>query len=152
MSRTERERALLALVEEETIRTQEELAERLARRGFPVAQSTVSRDVRRLGLARVPLPDGSTRYARPGAEGGGSEAGRRRLERLVAESVTGVAPAGPMLLVHTPPGMADAVAAALDDADLDGLAGTIAGDDTVLVVARDRATREALVDRLRSMG
>lgn len=152
MSRAERERALLELVEEATIRTQEELADRLAERGFPVAQSTVSRDVRRLGVARVPLPDGGSRYALPSAEAGGGEADGERLDRLVGESVTRVESGGPLLVVHTPPGLAGAVAAALDAARLPGVAGTLAGDDTVLVVARDVEARDALLDRLRAEG
>lgn len=149
MSRAERERAILELVEEETIRTQEELAEELARRGFPVAQSTVSRDVRRLGLARVPLPDGGSRYGHP-EDAAGSEAARERLGRLLREEVAAVEPGGALLVLRTPPGLASAVAAALDEADLDGLVGSLAGDDTVLVVARDATARDRLLRRLRS--
>lgn len=148
MSRRRRERAILEIVQEEPIRTQAELVEALAGRGIQVTQSTVSRDIRRLGLVRAPLPDGSLRYARPeGSAPAGSDA-RERLRRLVAQEVSGVAEGDALLAVTTPPGAANAVAVAMDAADLDGVVGTVAGDDTIFVLLEDGAARQRVRETL----
>lgn len=152
MGRRRREQAILEIVEETPIRTQEELVEALAAQGISVAQSTVSRDVRRLGLVRAPLPDGSLRYARPGASGSGGGEARERLRRLVESEVVGAASGDALLVVKTPPGSADAVAIAIDDADLAGVAGTVAGDDTILVLLRDAEARDRLLELLEGGG
>lgn len=144
MGRRRREQAILEIVEGAPIRTQGELVKALEERGISVAQSTVSRDVRRLGLVRAPLPDGSLRYARPGAsEAGGGEA-RERLRRLAETEVVATATGDAVLAVKTPPGSANAVAIAIDEADLEGVVGTVAGDDTILVLLDDPESRERL--------
>jgi len=151
VSRRERERALLEIVRERDVGTQAELAEALAERGFEVTQSTVSRDVRRLGLVKVPLAGGGVRWARPRPDEA-SPGARQRLDRLLREEVRSVRPGAALLAVETPPGSAGAVAAALDAADLPGLVATVAGDDTVLVLAEDDEARDRLVRRLRGEG
>lgn len=151
MSRRERERAILEIVADRVVKTQAELAEALAERGHEVTQSTVSRDVRRLGLVKVPLPEGGVRWTRPDP-GEAPPAAGRRLDRLLREEVRRVEPGGALLALGTPPGSAGAVAAALDAADLPGLVATLAGDDTVLVLAEDETARERLARRLRPGG
>lgn len=147
MSRRRRERAILRIVEETPIRTQQELADALAEEGMEVTQSTVSRDVRRLGLVRTPLPDGSLRYARPPGSAGAGEA-LSRLRRLARRDVTEVAEGEALLAVRTPPGAAGGVAAALDDARLEGVVGTVAGDDTIFVLVEDGRARRRVRDVL----
>lgn len=148
MSRRRRERAVLEIVRDEPIRTQAELVEALAERGIEVTQSTVSRDIRRLGLVRTPLPDGSLRYARPEGSGSGGSEARARLRRLVGQEVSGVAGGDALLAVRTPPGAANAVAVAIDEAELDGVVGTVAGDDTIFVLLEDEEARESVRETL----
>lgn len=145
MSRRRRERAIRSIVSDRSVRTQSELVEALRERGIDASQSTVSRDVKRLGLVKVPADDGGYRYARP-AEASPPADARGRLRSAVDEFVTGVAEGRAILALKTPPGGADPVAAALDDADLDDVEATLAGDDTVFVLAADRAA----VARLRA--
>lgn len=147
MSRRRRERAIRSIVAERTVRTQSELAEALRDRGIEASQSTVSRDVKRLGLVKVPADDGGYRYGRP-EEATSPAADRERLRDAVGEFVTEVTGASAMLALKTPPGGADPVAAALDRAELDGVAATLAGDDTVLVLVSDGRALDELRDRL----
>lgn len=148
MSRRDRERALLEIVAEEAISTQAELVEGLARRGIEVTQATVSRDVKRLGLVKLPGPGGTYRYAPPDAEPAAPPAARETLRDAVREFVTGVDEAQGILVLWTPPGYANAVAIALDDAALPGVVATLAGDDTIFVLARTAAERGRVRRRL----
>jgi len=122
--------------------------EALAERGIEVAQSTVSRDVRRLGLVRAPRPDGTLRYVPP-EESGGAAGALDRLRSLTRREVSALAEGDALLAVRTPPGSANAVARALDDAELPGVVATVAGDDTILVLLADEEARRRLRDRIR---
>ncbi|HVB76758.1 MAG TPA: hypothetical protein VNI34_02970 [Candidatus Nitrosotalea sp.] len=121
----ERRRAILELVRESPPKTQRELAGELLRRGFQATQATVSRDLQELGLGR------SRR---------GWGVGAAALDDLVL-SVTQVEF---MLVVRTAPGSAGMVARTIDESGLSGVAGTLAGDDTILVVLADRAAAQPL--------
>lgn len=150
MSRRERERTILRIVRERTIRTQAELVDALAERGIRVAQATVSRDVRRLGLARVPAPDGPARYAVPEALAEATaRGGEGSLEEVLREFVTALEAARGILVVRTPSGFANAVAVAIDEAGPAGVVGTVAGDDTIFVLTRTDADLERLVEEWR---
>lgn len=149
MSRRRREKAILSLVASRTLRTQAELVEALEEEGFEASQSTVSRDVKRLGLVKVPAGDGGYRYGRPDAsppEG----AARDRLREVVGEFVTGTERGSTILALTTPPGGAHAVAVALDRAGLEEVVATLAGDDTVFVLVGGDAELDALRARIRS--
>jgi transcriptional regulator of arginine metabolism len=137
--------AIVRVVREEAVRSQEELQRLLAERGFEATQPTLSRDVRELGLVKTPRG-----YALPGAPDPGADAERRleRLERVLAESVLSVKVAGSLVVLRTPPAGAHPVAHAVDGADLPDAVGTIAGDDTVFVAASDPAAARALAARL----
>ncbi|MGH7863239.1 MAG: arginine repressor [Candidatus Dormibacteraceae bacterium] len=121
----ERHRAILDLVRERPVQTQRDLAQALAGKGFSATQATVSRDLQEMGLWR---------------SSGGWAAAPAGLEELVL-SVTEVEF---MLVVRTPPGTANLVARAIDESSLEGVAGTLAGDDTILVVLQDRAAAKPL--------
>lgn len=144
-----RQQAILYLVRTRIIRTQDELVSALRRRHLDVTQGTISRDVRELGLLRVAGDDGA-RYVLPGAEL--DERGARvRLHNALREHTQGIEFIDLLGVVHAQPGTASLVAVALDNARFDELAGTIAGDDTVLLVARSRPAAQRLMARLRSI-
>ncbi len=144
--RRSRQRAILDLVRQRAIHSQAELVEALGEQGFSVTQGTVSRDVRQLGLVKVPLDGGSSRYAPP-EEPGVTVDGTERLRGL-ADSVTAIDTGDALLLIKTPIGHANAVAVALDACGLPEIAGTLAGDDTILLVLRRREDRAPLRRRL----
>jgi transcriptional regulator of arginine metabolism len=133
-TRLERQDTILRLVGERHISTQAELADALRAEGIDAVQATVSRDVSRLGLVKVRNGDGRLIYALPGA------ADLRRLAELAAALRNwggAMIPTGPLLVIHTPRGFAAALADAIDDAGLPEVAGTVAGDNTILVAVRE---------------
>jgi transcriptional regulator of arginine metabolism len=111
--------------------TQRELVEMLSERGVRVDQSTVSRDLREMGVIRLP----GGRYALP--EGEGARGEKAELERGLRTYALSLESSGNLVVVRTPPGNAHALAVILDRAGHEGVAGTVAGDDTILVVARE---------------
>jgi len=129
------------------IRTQEELVDALRTRGLDVTQATVSRDVRDLGLVRAP---GTLRYVSSAAEidPQGSSA---RLRSVLRGHVRSIEFVGHLGVIRGRPSTAPLVAAAIDAAHFDEVAGTVAGDDTVLVVARGRSAGTALKARLQGL-
>jgi transcriptional regulator of arginine metabolism len=133
-TRLERQDAILRLVGERHLSTQAELAEALRGEGIDAVQTTVSRDVARLGLVKVRNGDGRLVYALPGA------ADLRRLAQLqsaLRNWAGTMIPTGNLLVLHTPRGFAAALADAIDEAGLPEVAGTVAGDNTILVAVRD---------------
>lgn len=155
-ARTDRHRAILELVRARPIHTQEELVAALGGRGLDVTQATVSRDIRDLGLMRLTDPDGH-RWVAPGdpsVAAAGVDVDTRlgsRLERVVRDHVVGVEFVDSLGVVRGRPSTAPLVAAALDQARLAEVAGTVAGDDTVLVVCRGRRAASRLQARLQAM-
>ena len=113
---------------------QEELVARLTEHGLAATQATVSRDLEELGAVKL-RRDGAVRYALPDQVDAGHAAAK--LDRLLAEWVVAIVEAGPLVVLRTPPGSANLVANALDSAALAGIAGTIAGDDTIFVAVAD---------------
>ena len=147
----QRQRALLELVRREPLGSQELIRARLAALGFDATQSTISRDLEELGLVRVRNPGGRLRYAEL-ADGNGSNGnGVPPLETLLREFALAVEVSGNIVLVKTPPGAANALAQGLDQSSLDGLLGTVAGDDTIIVVAAGGNTGKGLARTLRAM-
>lgn len=135
--RGRRERAIIKLIASRPLSTQAELVTALTHDGFEVTQATVSRDVRRLGLIKQPLPQGGYRYSTPrSSEQRTGEPGGHRLD--LASFVVGFAEAESFLAVRTLPGRAMAVAISIDEMGLPSVTGTLAGDDLVLVLI-DRA-------------
>jgi transcriptional regulator of arginine metabolism len=141
----ERQQAILDLVGGRAIRTQDELVAALRGRGLLVTQATVSRDLRELGLARVAGGEGP-RYIAPAAEAETSIT--NRLRAVLREHVRGIDFVDFVGVLRTRPSTAPLVAAALDGARYDEVAGTVAGDDTVLLIARGSEAAAALRARL----
>jgi transcriptional regulator of arginine metabolism len=143
VNRPSRERAILEIVAEHPVGTQEELARELAKRGAKVTQATVSRDVKRLGLVKVPGPRGAYRYAVANDVNGTAHASADDdLRNAFREFVTGVDAGEAFFVVKTLPGRANAVGVAIDESRRPSIAGTIAGDDTILVIVRKARERE----------
>jgi transcriptional regulator of arginine metabolism len=132
-TRTRRRQAIVELVSGERLGSQEEIRSRLAKLGHQATQSTISRDLEELGLARVHDADG-VRYVLPEATGAPSAT---RLRRLLAEFAVAFVRTDVGLIVRTPPGAANVLAEGIDRAALPEVAGTIAGDNTILVVGRE---------------
>jgi len=129
-----RQQRILELVEREPVRTQSGLADKLARDGIDVNQSTISRDLRELGLVKKPEPDGGYRYAAPDDVAHDAE----RYERILREFVNEIDGSGTTAVIKTDPGNANAVAEALDRLAPDPVVGTVAGDNTLFVLLRER--------------
>jgi transcriptional regulator of arginine metabolism len=144
-----RHRAILSLVRGGVIRTQEDLVAELHRRRFAVTQATVSRDIRELGLVRVHEGAGA-RYMAPVAEVDADQT-MHRLRNAIEEHVVTMEFVDLLGIVHTAPGCAPLVAAAVDASRFEEVAGTIAGDDTVLVITRSRPAAQRLLRRLTSI-
>lgn len=145
MNRNERHAAILRLVREQPISTQTELADALRAEGHDVVQTTVSRDIHELGLIKVRHRTGRLVYAFP-EDGGYSE----ELSDALTRWALTLEPSGQLVVVITPYGYASALAQAIDVARHPHVAGTIAGENTVLLVAREPATGAELADELRA--
>jgi transcriptional regulator of arginine metabolism len=146
--KTQRHAAIVKIVRSETVASQEQLRELLRAEGFDVTQATLSRDIRELGLAKVAAPDGGSHYAPP-LEGG--SAIRPHLEQVLPAMLVSMDGVGPLLVVKTPAGGAQALGLAIDGAGWEDIIGTIAGDDAVLVIAKSERARRAVQGRLREL-
>ena len=143
MNKSYRQSQILKLIRSHSLHTQDEVARALRTLKIPATQVTLSRDIRELGLVKTPAG-----YAEVGADAGaGSEPGPD-VAALAREVLRDIRQAQNLLVLKTPPAKANALAAALDHADWPEVTGTIAGDDTVLVVAPDAKTADALRTRL----
>lgn len=143
--RRERQGTILRLVRERPIATQAELAEALHEAGFDVVQTTVSRDVAELRLVKVRSTSGRLVYAPPGTANGDR---LRELELALRRWALGLEASGNLVVVSTPAGYASPLAQALDEAGHPHVAGTIAGENTVLVVAREGVSGAELAGQL----
>jgi transcriptional regulator of arginine metabolism len=150
--KTTRQRAILSLIATRPVHSQEELAQFLEQQGYEVTQATVSRDIKDLGLAKVPLKNGNGmgtqfKYVEPGVGKGYAS----RLHRVIAELVRGCRGSVNQIVLRTPPGSAMLVASAIDEAEWPEVLGTIGGDDTVLVILDDPAKLPVVKQRFEDM-
>lgn len=150
-----RQQHIIELLASHEVRSQTELADLLAQAGVVVTQATLSRDLVELDAVKVRAPSGTLVYAVPG-EGGDrrpvvaweSAASEARLSRLCSELLVSADASANMAVLRTPPGAANFLASALDKAELGDVLGTIAGDDTVLVISRDPHGGNDVAERL----
>jgi transcriptional regulator of arginine metabolism len=153
-----RQRRIVELLNRYPVRSQNDLAELLSQDGVVVTQATLSRDLVELDAVRVRGANGVLVYAVPG-EGGdrtpqfGSEtaASAHRLARLCSELLVSAEASANLVVLRTPPGAAQFLASAVDHAGMSDVLGTIAGDDTVLLISRDPVGGQRLADKLLSM-
>jgi transcriptional regulator of arginine metabolism len=146
-NKTERQNTIRELIESRPVASQEELRRILLQRGWDVTQSTLSRDLREMRLARVPTADGS-RYALTDSA---PDTSRATLDSLLPQLFDRIDGVGELLVVHTVPGGAQTIAYALDSEGWPDLLGTIAGDDTILIICRSAAARERMMRRIRTL-
>ena len=146
MSKLSRHQAILELLERGPIPNQEELQKLLARRGIEAGQATLSRDIRELGLVKS-----AGGYSLPGREAAPTDTELPSVSRLVREFVTSVRAAENLLVTKTSVGSAQPVAAALDEENWPEAIGTIAGDDTILIVCQDKRSAGRLAGRIQEM-
>jgi len=138
---------ILELVREHRINSQEVLRERLAQRGIEVAQATLSRDIRELGLVKVPDEEGGSLYTLPA----GVTEPMPTLTRLLPSLYLGADGVGNLLVVKTLVGGAQPIAVGIDWEEWPEVVGTIAGDDTVLLILRDAGQRAGVVRRIEEL-
>ena len=146
MSKFDRQGAILRLVQERPLTTQAEVAEALREEGYDTVQATVSRDIAQLGLVKVRNETGKLVYALPGA------ADLTRLSELTAALrrwTMSISSSGNITVILTHSGFAPALCQAIDEAGLPDVIGTVAGDNTILLVAREGVTGADLADELR---
>lgn len=147
VTRSARLARIAALVEGSAVRSQTELAALLAAEGTRVTQATLSRDLEELGAAKVRgsyvVPSDHVPDSRPPAARLPTEAPDARLSRLCQELLLSAEASGALVVLRTPPGAAQLLGSAVDRSDLPEVAGTVAGDDTVLVIARGGASAGA---------
>lgn len=145
-----RQNEIIKIVQSQDVETQEQLLEELKSRGFVTTQATISRDIKELNLVKQPGEGGSYHYvvsaARPPRR-----AAAGRLQNIFKEGVTSCDVAQNIVVVKTMPGLAPAAGAALDGMELEGLVGSLAGDDTAILIMRTNQTAEALAREIESM-
>lgn len=150
ITKSTRQNQMLRLIRDQVISTQDELVNALADRGMVVTQATVSRDMKELGIVKTTDNQGTQRFI---ALERTNDATNDRLFRVFSEAVVGAKQAMNILVIHTLPGMASATGAALDAMDLNEVAGTVCGDDTIFVActeieaARDLQLRLAKIHK-----
>ena len=143
--KADRQRLLVRILQEHVVRSQEQARELLAAYGVDTTQATVSRDLEDIGAVKVRGPDGVLVY-RLSVEVGPAAA-QKRLAAVLEQFVTRVSSSGNLAVLHTPPAGAGTVASAIDHAELPGVLATLAGDDTVLVVAEEGVAGAELAAR-----
>ena len=141
-----RQAVILELIDREALQSQELLRRRLHQRGFETTQATISRDIKELGLVKR-AGDGA--YQRPGVEASNPETALAALERASLAFLRNIERVQQLVVIRTGRGQAQALAEALDRARLPEAVGTIAGDDTILVIARGARAAAALARRLK---
>lgn len=143
--KSRRQKKIIELIDKYEIETQEELGSRLLEAGFQVTQATISRDIRELCLMKVPGENGRQKYAVMGTADGMSE----RYARVLRDGMISMSQADNILVIKTVSGMAMAVAAAIDSIGIDGIVGSIAGDDTVMCAIRSADEVESVMNCLK---
>lgn len=146
--KAQRQSAIIDVVEHEAVRSQEQLRQRLHARGFDVTQATLSRDIKELGLLKR-SSDGA--YQPAGAAAAPQASAMDTLARALAEYLGNIEAVQQLVVLKTGTGQAQILAVAIDRARIPEIAGTIAGDDTILIIARDAAKAQAIVKQLRDL-
>ena len=147
--KTQRHARILELIEQQEIETQEQLQRELQNSGFPCTQATVSRDIKELRVVKELGSNGTYRYTRLTRETAGAAAGR--LDAIFKESAVSCEQAQNLLVLKTLPGLANGACYAIDGMNLPDVVGTLAGDDTALIIMRDTLSAAAFCAEIKSM-
>ena len=145
-----RQQALAALLRTRQVSSQARVLDQLRAQGFDATQATISRDLDDLGAVKVRGPNGRLVYALP-EPGNGAGADTGEVRRMLGAWLLAVVPSGNLVVLRTPPGHAGALASALDRAGIAGVAGTVAGDDTILVVCNERTPGRVMARHLAAL-
>lgn len=137
------------IITKQIIRTQEDLAEKLHLSGFDVTQATVSRDIKEMGLIKVPSANDEYRYAVPNELHPTNL--QDRLKRVLRETVVSINDTESLVVIRTIPGNAHALAAVLDNSNWEEVIGTIAGDDTILLVIKPKEAVSGVLERITTL-
>ncbi|HZK85431.1 MAG TPA: arginine repressor [Desulfosporosinus sp.] len=137
------------IITKEIIRTQEDLADKLHQSGFDVTQATVSRDIKEMGLIKIPSANDEYRYAVPNEVHPINR--QDRLKRVLRETVVSINDTESLVVIRTIPGNAHALAAVLDNSNWEEVIGTVAGDDTILLVIKPKEAVSAVLERITTL-
>lgn len=137
------------IITKEIIRTQEDLADKLHLSGFDVTQATVSRDIKEMGLIKVPSADDDYRYAVPSEVHPTNM--QDRLKRVLRETVVSINDTESIIVIRTIPGNAHALAAVMDNSKWEEVIGTVAGDDTILLVIKPKEAVARVLERITTL-
>jgi transcriptional regulator of arginine metabolism len=151
LAKPQRQHRVARILQERPVNSQDQLVELLAAEGVVASQVTVSRDLEELGAVKVRMAGGDTVYAIPELPKD-RVAPESHLKRVLGEWLVEVAHSANLVVLRTPPGSAHVVGSALDRAGLADILGTVAGDDTVLVVTTERTGGEVVARRLSELG
>ena len=144
-----RQSMILEIISQENIETQEQLLGRLQERGISSTQATISRDIKQMHLIKEPVGQGVYKYAVSGNRTKLNFA--EKLRTIFRESITSIAYAQNIVVLKTMPGLASAACSALDNMDIAYMVGSLAGDDTVMIVMRDTESAAAFVAEVKEM-
>jgi transcriptional regulator of arginine metabolism len=150
MTKTQRQHRISELIDREVISTAAQIVARLNAEGIAATQATVTRDLQELGTVKVRDEHGTRRIV-VGTASLSNPAPLDHLRRMMGEWVVSVESSGHLVVVRTPPGCAHVVASALDRSSLEGVLGSVAGDDTILVIASEDRGGENLAREFRSL-
>lgn len=150
-----RQKRILDIIDNQLISTQEELADALKKEGYDVTQATVSRDIKELRLVKIAAGDGEYRYGQPVEQG--YVQNEERLRRMISELVVSYNYSDNIVVIRTFPGNAQAIASLIDGSNWPHVIGTVAGDDTIMLVIKSQLTNKLLpevqgiLDRIKSL-
>ena len=147
--KSERQQAILAIIAQQEIETQEQLLEALRARGIDATQATISRDIKQLRLVKELAHNGAYKYSAVRSRSSAGTEGR--LRTIFRESVTSFDCAQNIVVLKTLPGLANAAAAALDSMDLPDMVGSLAGDDTAILIMRPADDARLFCDQVHTM-
>lgn len=150
LAKPQRQHRIARILENQAVTSQAQLVDLLATDGVVATQATVSRDLEDMGAVKVRVPGGDLVYAIPELPAD-QVAPTDHLRRVLGEWVVDVAQSVNLVVLRTPPGSAHVVGSAIDRAGLDDIIGTVAGDDTILVVCTERAGGRAVAEHLRGL-
>jgi len=144
-----RQRKIQEIIENQNIETQSELTEVLRKQGFEVTQATVSRDIKELGLIKIPTGFNSGKYSIPGKITLVNL--HERTKRLFRDNVTNIDFSENLIIIRTLPGAAQAIASCIDHLDSKEIIGTVAGDDTIMMVIKPKDRVSAVIEKMEEL-
>lgn len=144
-----RQKMIQKIIEKEEISTQFELAERLKNHGFNVTQATVSRDIKEIGLIKIPMEGNLSKYSMPVNISVGNIA--ERMRRMFMDNAVSINSAENIIIIKTLPGTAQGLAACLDQSSWPEIIGSIAGDDTILLIIKEKSLVDGIIHKFDSL-